>query len=109
MANLEVTAPFDGSVIGTVPQADAVAVEHALARALALFRDRDAWIPKPERIAILRRAARIIESRKDELALQAAREAASRWPTLRSSWPVPSTAARTVPKCCVQNAAKSSL
>ena len=74
MANLEVTAPFDGSVIGTVPQADAVAVEHALARAHALFRDRDAWIPKPERIAILRRAARIIESRKDELALQAARE-----------------------------------
>ncbi len=74
MADLEVTAPFDGSVIGTVPQADAAAVEDALAGAHALYRDRDAWIPMPNRIEILRRAARIIDSRKNDLALQAARE-----------------------------------
>jgi acyl-CoA reductase-like NAD-dependent aldehyde dehydrogenase len=70
----QVTAPFDGAVIGSVPVSDATVVEQALATAYALFRNRDAWIAKPERIEILRRAARIVEGRKDELASQAAQE-----------------------------------
>jgi acyl-CoA reductase-like NAD-dependent aldehyde dehydrogenase len=71
---LEVTAPFDGAVIAKLPRMDAGAVEAALASAYALYRNRDAWLPKARRIEILRNAARIISGRAEELALQAARE-----------------------------------
>ena len=71
---LEVTAPFDGAVIAKLPRLNAVQVEAALASAYALYRNRDAWIPKARRIEILRNAAKIISGRAEELALQAARE-----------------------------------
>ena len=71
---LEVTAPFDGAVIAKLPRMNAAQVEAALASAYALYRNRDAWIPKARRIEILRNAAKIISGRAEELALQAARE-----------------------------------
>lgn len=71
---LTVTAPYDGSKIATVPRSDAAAIEQALSTAHGLYRDRDSWIPKVERIAILRRAMTIMKDRAEELALQAARE-----------------------------------
>jgi len=71
---LAVHAPFDGALLAEVETADAAAVEQALATAHALYRDRDAWIPQPERIAILRRAAALMQERREELALEAARE-----------------------------------
>ncbi len=71
---LEVTAPFDGAVIARLPRMNAVQAEAALATAYALYRDRDAWLPKAQRIEILRNAAKIIAGRAEELALQAARE-----------------------------------
>lgn len=70
----EVTSPFDGSTVGTVEIARDAAVETALATAYALFRDRRRWIPVAKRIEILARAAAIMESRVEELALGAARE-----------------------------------
>ena len=73
-ADLEVRAPYDGSLIATVATADAEAAETAMTTAHGLFRDRDAWLSPGRRIEILERAAQIIESRAEELALEAARE-----------------------------------
>ncbi len=80
---LPVEAPWDGSVIGEVETAGSAAVEQALATAHRLFRDRDAWLPEPERIGILTRAAEIMESRRDALALEAAREGGKPLPDSR--------------------------
>jgi acyl-CoA reductase-like NAD-dependent aldehyde dehydrogenase len=71
---LEVRAPYDGALLEKVPVTSASEVEHALAKAYALFRNRKSWVPKIERIAILRRAAGIARSRRDALALQVASE-----------------------------------
>jgi acyl-CoA reductase-like NAD-dependent aldehyde dehydrogenase len=70
----EVHSPFDGSPIATVEQAGEAAVEKALTTASALFRNRDAWLPPSRRISILEKTAAIMQSRRDELALEAARE-----------------------------------
>jgi acyl-CoA reductase-like NAD-dependent aldehyde dehydrogenase len=74
MTNISVTAPFDGSNISSVPNATQHDVENALAMAHALYRNRDGWLSKPRRIEILKRAAEIIKERREELALEAARE-----------------------------------
>ncbi|MDJ0684976.1 MAG: aldehyde dehydrogenase family protein [Alphaproteobacteria bacterium] len=74
MAEVTVTAPYDGAVIQTFSRTPADQVEQAIARAYALYRDRAAWLPKHQRIAILRRAAELIKERRTDLALQAARE-----------------------------------
>ena len=71
---LEVDAPYDGSVIGEVERGGADVVDRALATAHGLYRDRDVWIPTPRRIEILGRAAELMQQRRDELALEAARE-----------------------------------
>ena len=70
----EVRSPFDGSLIATVEQVDRDGADRALTTAKALFRDRDAWLSPARRVEILRRAADIIEQRRDTLALEAARE-----------------------------------
>ena len=70
----EVCAPFDGKTIATIDVGGAAAIEKALATAHALYRDRDAWLPPVKRIAILKKAASIMEARAEELALEAARE-----------------------------------
>lgn len=73
-AKKEVRAPYDGSVIATVDYVGAEAVERALAAAHGLFRDRSKWLAPARRIEILRRAAAIMESEWENLALAAARE-----------------------------------
>jgi acyl-CoA reductase-like NAD-dependent aldehyde dehydrogenase len=70
----EVHAPWDGELIATVEQVDRAGAEQALATAHALFCDRDGWLPAARRIEILRRAADIMHRRREELALEAARE-----------------------------------
>jgi len=70
----DVVAPFDGSLIATVETSGADAVECALATAKRLHDDRDGWIPRPERIAILSRLMELMRGRFDELAVEAARE-----------------------------------
>ncbi len=71
---LEIVAPFDRSLIATTDTADAEAVEKALATSYALYRNRDSWLPVPQRIEILERAAEIMQQRFDDLAIEAARE-----------------------------------
>jgi len=71
---LEVQAPWDRSVIGSVVAADSDAVDAALRTAFSLFRDRDAWLTPAERIAVLDKTAEIMAYRAEELAVEAARE-----------------------------------
>ncbi len=71
---LEVHAPFDRSLIATVDAAGPETVERAMAQAYALFRNRDAWLPAQERIAVLERVAELMKARAETLALEAARE-----------------------------------
>ena len=70
----QVFAPFDGSLIATVEQADAAGIEQALGTAHGLFRDRDAWLSVERRVTILERTAAIMKERREELAVEAARE-----------------------------------
>ncbi len=74
MADLDVLAPYDGSVIDKVALADETAIEAALASAYALFKDRDAWLPVHERAGILERTARLLDERHADFTLLAARE-----------------------------------
>ena len=70
----EVTAPFDGNVIATVDRGDAGVVERALDTAYALYRDRDQWLPVGRRVEILERTAALMVERREDLAVEAARE-----------------------------------
>ncbi|MDP3857625.1 MAG: aldehyde dehydrogenase family protein [Stagnimonas sp.] len=73
-ARVTVVAPYDRQPIGEIAIADAARVEQALTTAYALFRDRDAWLPMPKRIAVLEGAIARMQARAEELALEAARE-----------------------------------
>ncbi|HSW13491.1 MAG TPA: aldehyde dehydrogenase family protein [Solimonas sp.] len=71
---LAVYAPWDRSQIGEVATADAATVEHALKTAYGLYRHRDAWLPLHQRIEILDKAAALLTSRAETLAIESARE-----------------------------------
>ena len=71
---LTVTAPWDQSVICDVPVADSNAVEIALSNAHTIFKDRDRWLAPYKRIEILDKTVEIMQSRFEELAIEAARE-----------------------------------
>ena len=71
---MDVHAPYDRSLIATIERGGPRVVEKALRTAYGLFRDRDAWLSLARRIEILRRAAVIMEQRREELAVEVARE-----------------------------------
>jgi len=71
---IDVTSPYDGSLLAKVSTGGADHVEAALASAYSLFRDRSNWIPVPERLAILERTISLMESQQKELAELAASE-----------------------------------
>jgi len=71
---IDVTAPFDGAHIATIETGDAAAVETALNTAHTLFTDKQNWLTAEQRINILEKAAGIMQSRFEELAIEAARE-----------------------------------
>ncbi|CAN5622891.1 aldehyde dehydrogenase family protein [soil metagenome] len=71
---IEVFAPFDGARIGSVAKSTEADIERAMAAAHALYRDRKQWLPKQQRIAILKKVAEIMKGRREQLALQAAHE-----------------------------------
>ncbi len=70
----KVYSPWNGECIGAVATADAEIAERALATAHAVYENRDAWLTPARRIEILQEAGRIMQSRLDELTLQAAAE-----------------------------------
>ena len=77
--SVNVTAPYDGAALATLATGGVAHVGHALTTAHALYRDRGSWIALHERVAILDRAANIMEGRKDELVRQAAAEGGKPW------------------------------
>lgn len=70
----EIFAPWDWTPIATIATSGPDGVEQALSTAHALFRDRNAWLPADERIAILGRTADLMREEAEPLALEAARE-----------------------------------
>ena len=74
METLKVFSPYDGEKIGEVNLVGGAEVEAMLATAHRLFSDRSCWLPKSERLGILRKAAELIKERRHSLAISAARE-----------------------------------
>jgi acyl-CoA reductase-like NAD-dependent aldehyde dehydrogenase len=72
--SLAVTSPFDGRELQHVATSGPDHVEDALSAAYALFRNRNALITVPERIAILNRTAAIMSKQVEELTMLAASE-----------------------------------
>lgn len=69
-----VTAPYDGAHIATIEKGDEAAVNIALNNAHELFSDKSKWLDAHTRITILNKAADIMQSRFEALAVEAARE-----------------------------------
>jgi acyl-CoA reductase-like NAD-dependent aldehyde dehydrogenase len=70
----KIISPYDEHVIAELPLATADEVEKALADALAVFKDPSGWMPKHERIAILKRFGALLAQNEEPLAKQAAEE-----------------------------------
>ena len=71
---LEVKSPFDRSTVATLELANGDDVEAALAKAKALFDNRDGWLPPHQRIAVLEKLAALMEANKDRLVATAIKE-----------------------------------
>lgn len=71
---LGVTCPYDAAIVGTVALTDANNAELALKTAYATFRDRAGWLPVARRLEILDRAADLMATQLEDLALLAASE-----------------------------------
>lgn len=71
---VDVTAPFDGAFIASIETGGLDAVETALTTAHKLFSNKANWLSADNRIAVLEKTAAIMQSRFDELAIEAARE-----------------------------------
>ncbi len=71
---LDVSSPFDGSLIRTIPMHGADDAEAILEKALACYRNRDGWLEHHERIAVLEKLALFIDAEADDFALLIAQE-----------------------------------
>ena len=71
---LQVTSPYDLSLIQEIPYASSLDIENALKTAHALFQDQSKWMKAHERIEILKQTASIMKSRLDFLTNKAALE-----------------------------------
>jgi acyl-CoA reductase-like NAD-dependent aldehyde dehydrogenase len=71
---IEIRAPFDGTLIGTLDAATSDTVEQALDTAHALFHDRSRWLSKARRMEILARTVELMEQQTPLLARLATRE-----------------------------------
>jgi len=71
---IDITAPFDESVIASADVANAEAVETALQTALDLYQNKSHWLSKTKRINILQKTASLMENDIEYLAVEAARE-----------------------------------
>jgi acyl-CoA reductase-like NAD-dependent aldehyde dehydrogenase len=76
---LEITRPFDGTLIKEIPLNDANDVEKALQVAHGLFLDRARWLPAWQRIDILEKVAGIMNGQIDELTRIATEEGGKPW------------------------------
>ena len=74
MSTIEVTSPFDGRVVGTVPFTTVEQVQQAIDTAHERFLDVDNWIPKYKRVEILENLMKIMSSQVEELTILCASE-----------------------------------
>ncbi|MCZ4694190.1 aldehyde dehydrogenase family protein [Ancylomarina euxinus] len=74
MTIIKVKSPFDGRLLQEIPLMDSEIVEEKMAKAYALFQDRSRWLKPYERIAILERTKKLMESRVEDLTKIAASE-----------------------------------
>jgi acyl-CoA reductase-like NAD-dependent aldehyde dehydrogenase len=72
--SLPVNSPFDLKTIGSAGIADATAIELALTTADKLYRNRKAWLSGAQRVAILEKAAQLMQDKFEYLAIESARE-----------------------------------
>ncbi|MEE9330839.1 MAG: aldehyde dehydrogenase family protein [Methylophilaceae bacterium] len=73
-AMLEVTSPFDGSLIETIAMQDANDAEMMLKKAAALFKNRNGWLEHHERASVLKKLASLVESEAEDFAMLIAKE-----------------------------------
>lgn len=71
---LKVVQAYDRAPIAEIETDDAAALERKLQAAERAFRDRDGWLQPHQRIAVLRKLATLLEEKRDDLAMQIARE-----------------------------------
>ncbi len=74
MTTIEVTSPFDGKVVGTVPFSSYEEVEDALSLAQSTFEDHANHMPKYRRVEILEKTMEIMSSQIEELTILCASE-----------------------------------
>ena len=74
MNTVQVTNPYDLSLIEEIPLMDGEGVRDALRTARETFDDRSAWLPAHERIAILERTVDLMSERVESLAKLACSE-----------------------------------
>ena len=74
MKTIEVTSPFDGKVVGTVPFSSYEEVEDALSLAQRTFEDHENHMPKYRRVEILEKTMEIMSSQIEELTILCASE-----------------------------------
>ncbi|CAM4025668.1 aldehyde dehydrogenase family protein [Arcobacter cloacae] len=74
MSTIEVTSPFDGRVVGSVPFSTVEQVQQAIDTAYDKFLDVDNWIPKYKRVEILENLMKIMSSQVEELTILCASE-----------------------------------
>jgi len=67
MHSLQITRPYDGTLIKEIPLHNANDVEQALQVAYGLFQNRSQWLPAFQRIAILEKVAEIMSGQIEEL------------------------------------------
>lgn len=77
--SLTVTAPYDGAALADLATGGVEHAAHALATAHKLYRTRSEWLEVHERVAILERAAGLMEQRKEQLIRDAAAEGGKPW------------------------------
>ncbi len=71
---LKVHNPFNGRQVGEVPMQDRKQVQEALDRAAEVFADRSKWLSVPERIGILEKFKKLVETNQDKLVQQSIAE-----------------------------------
>ncbi|WP_321312346.1 aldehyde dehydrogenase family protein [Halarcobacter sp.] len=79
MSTIEVTSPYDDSVVGTVPFSTNEEVQAAIDLAHETFLDHENHLPKYKRVAILEKVAEIMSSQVEELTKLCASEGGKPW------------------------------
>jgi len=78
---IEVRSPFDGRKVGEVSIHDRKQVEESLERASAVFADRSKWLTTPQRVEILEKFWKLLETNQEKLIQQARQRVESHFPT----------------------------